>query len=89
MKAEVKLEHLNTERGKYKILRNLCKILNIRIISVDVPNRILSFVFQNQVAFEQVKKELKRLGYPINEILQIRDNRKNKRSDLEKWSPSL
>ena len=89
MKAEVKLEHLNTERGKNKISRNLCKILNIRIISVDVPNRILSFVFQNQVAFEQVKKELKRLGYPINEILQIRDNRKHKRSDLEKWSPSL
>ena len=89
MKAEVKLDHLKTEQGKYRISRNLCKILNIRIISVDVPNRILSFVFQNQLAFEQVKKELKRLGYPIKEILQVRDNRKQKRSDLEKWSPSL
>ena len=89
MKAEVKLDHLNTEQGKYRILRNLYKILNIRIINVDVPNRVLSFVFQNQVAFEQVKKELKRLGYPINEILRIRDDRKHKRLDLEKWSPSL
>ena len=89
MKAQVKLDHLNTERGKYKILRNLCKILNIRIISIDVPNRILSFVFQNQPAFDQVRRELKRLGYPIKEILQVRDNRKNKKPEHEKWSPSL
>ena len=76
MKAKVKLDNLNSESGKFKILRNLCRILDIRIISIDVRKNVLSFAYQNQNTFEQVKNELRRLGYPIIKILKIKENRK-------------
>ena len=76
MKATVKLDNLNSEVGKFKILRNLCRILDIRVIRVDVRKNVLSFAYQNQQSFEQVKNELKRLGYPIIKILKIKENGK-------------
>ena len=76
MKATVKLDNLNSELGKYKILRNLCRILDIRVIGIDVRKNVLSFAYQNQQSFEQVKNELRRLGYPINKILKVRENKK-------------
>lgn len=75
MKAKLELDNLNSESGKFKILRNLCRILDIRIINIDVRKNILSFAYQNQSAFDQVKDELRRLGYPVKKILKIQGSR--------------
>lgn len=76
MKATVKLENPLNENNKSRIKRNLCRIMNIRIVSIDIRRNVLSFVYQNQNTFDQVRNELKRLGYPIKEILQIKKHKK-------------
>ena len=78
MKAKLKLDKPINEKGKSTIIRNLCRILDIRIISIDIRKNVLSFVYQNQGSFEQVRSELKRLGYPIKEILQIKKGEKER-----------
>ena len=76
MKAKLKLDKQINEKSKSTIVRNLCRILDIRITNIDIRKNVLSFVYQNQGSFEQVRNELKRLGYPIREILQIKNDRK-------------
>jgi hypothetical protein len=65
MKAMAYLKNLKCEEEKKTILRNLGRILDIRIIYIDLNNGILFFLYANPMAFEKVKQELLRIGYPI------------------------
>ena len=68
MKAVAKLKNLESESCKNTIIRNLHRILDIRIINIDVEKRTMSFLYANPMSFQQVKKELQRIGYPISEV---------------------
>jgi len=67
MKAHVTLKNLDSESCKPIITRNLKRILDIRIIDIDIENGILDFLYSGQKAYEKVKKELGRIGYPIQQ----------------------
>lgn len=65
MRAHATLKNVDSESCKPIIMRNLNRILDIRIIDVDVEHGILHFLYNGQKALENVKKELCRIGYPI------------------------
>ena len=67
MKAHATLKNLDSESCKHIIVRNLNRILDIRIIDIDVENGILHFLYNGRKALEQVKKELGRIGYPVQQ----------------------
>lgn len=68
MKAMAKLKNLESESCKNTIIRNLNRILDIRIINIDVENSTMLFLFANPISLQHVKQELKRIGYPICEV---------------------
>ncbi len=65
MKAIANIRNLESEKGKNTILRNLGRILDICIIDIDIDNGLLFFLYANPLAFEKVKQELFRIGYPL------------------------
>jgi hypothetical protein len=65
MKAHATLKNVDSESCKPIIMRNLNRILDIHIIDIDIENGILNFLCNGQLTFEKVKKELSRIGYPI------------------------
>jgi hypothetical protein len=65
MKALATLKNVDSDSTKKTIVRNLSRILDIRIIDIDIENGILCFLHTGQKAFDQVKKELGRIGHPI------------------------
>ncbi|MEO0527865.1 MAG: hypothetical protein AAFZ89_11600 [Bacteroidota bacterium] len=65
MRALAKLKHLETEECRQKIIRNLSRIMDIRIIAIDIDTQILYFLFEGPLTFDKVKQELWRIGYPI------------------------
>ncbi|MEB8328871.1 hypothetical protein OO009_05850 [Flavobacteriaceae bacterium KMM 6897] len=66
MKAIAKLEHLKSDEDKRIITRNLSRILNVRILDIDVENQKIFFLYATPLTFQQVKQELWRIGFPIN-----------------------
>lgn len=56
------------------ILRNLSRILDIRVIDIDIENGILHFLYINPIGLQRVKQELTRIGFSI-EPLNIRPSR--------------
>ncbi|MGB3149089.1 MAG: hypothetical protein WBB27_00385 [Maribacter sp.] len=69
MKAHATLKNMDSESCKPIISRNLNRILDIRIIDIDVEHSILHFLYNGNKAFEKVKNELGRIGYPILECI--------------------
>lgn len=67
MRATARLNDLESSDGKHKIVRNLSRILDIRILDIDLENRTVSLVYDSKLAFEKVKIELRRIGFPIGE----------------------
>ncbi|MBC8766754.1 hypothetical protein MWU78_14245 [Arenibacter sp. F26102] len=65
MKAIAKIGNLISESDKRVILRNLSRIMDIRIINLEVDTGRLIFFYYSPIALEQVKQELWRIGYPI------------------------
>ncbi len=90
MKARVQLSNLSSERGKMTIIRNLSRIMDIRIVEIDLKERVLSFLYQNNKAYEDVKKELKRIGHPIEKVLlTISGKKRRMRSSYDNWEASF
>ena len=65
MRALAKLQNLKSDECKRTIIRNLSKILDIRIIDIDVENKMIFFLYESPISFEKVKQELWRIGYPM------------------------
>ena len=65
MKATVKIKDLKYSEGKHMIVRNLSRIMDIRILDINVESRTISLIYDSDLAFEKVKSELRRIGYPI------------------------
>ena len=69
MKAIAQIEKLNSDQCKHIIVRNLSRIMDIRILDIDLENKTLSFVYESIAAFDKVKRELWRIGYPLNQLI--------------------
>ncbi|WP_289645008.1 hypothetical protein [Maribacter aestuarii] len=67
MKAHATLKNLDSESCKPVIIRNLNRILDIRILDIDVERGILHFLCNGQLALDKVKKELSRIGFPVQQ----------------------
>jgi len=66
MKATAKINNLTSLEGKHIIVRNLSRILDIRIMDIDVESRTVTLVYDSILAFEKAKNELRRIGFPIS-----------------------
>ena len=69
MKAIAEIEKLNSDMCKKTIRRNLSRIMDIRILDIDLDKKTLSFVYDSITAIEKVKRELWRIGYPLNQLI--------------------
>ena len=65
MKALATLKNVDSDSCKSVIVRNLSRILDIRIIDIDVQNGIIQFLYNSANSLRHVKNELARLGYPM------------------------
>lgn len=80
MKTKVRLQKLSTEDDKNTILRNLAKIMDIRVVELDLKTRLLCFKHRNDLVYKKVKQELSRIGYPIQKVLgkEIKEQKKGR-----------
>lgn len=65
MRATAQLQGFSSESCKYIIVRNVSRILDVRILDIDVERRTVSFVYDSVVALEKAKRELWRIGFPV------------------------
>lgn len=65
MRATAQLNDLKSPDEKHIIVRNLSRILDLRILDIDVESRTVSLVYDSILAFEKAKNELRRIGFPI------------------------
>ncbi|MEP3208693.1 MAG: hypothetical protein ABJN95_05880 [Maribacter sp.] len=67
MKASAKIDSLKSAASKSCIVRNLSRILDLRILDIDLEKKTIHFVYDSLLAFENAKRELLRIGYPISQ----------------------
>lgn len=67
MKATAKIEDLKSIESQNTIIRNLSRILDIRIVDIDIIGGMVSFLYDSPGCFEKVKQELRRIGHPITD----------------------
>ena len=81
---------MSSEDDKTTILRNLGKIMDVRVVEFDVVRQLLCFLCRNDQSFEEVKHELSRIGFPITEVLVKQKNGKKRRATAyENWEPDF
>lgn len=66
MKARVSIPRLRSENSAHIVIRNLSRILDIKVVDLDVENGYLTFICETKLAFNKVKNELLGIGYPMN-----------------------
>jgi hypothetical protein len=69
MKAIAQIEKLNSDRCKHIIVRNLSRIMDIKILDIDLEKKTISFVYESIAAIDKVKRELWRIGYPLDQLI--------------------
>ncbi|MDO6602386.1 hypothetical protein SAMN03080594_103225 [Arenibacter palladensis] len=65
MTTLLKVEQLISEESKNIISRNLSRILDLRILDIDVINKTIALVYNNPYVLDKAKKELGRVGYSL------------------------
>ncbi|MCE2611550.1 hypothetical protein LVD13_01105 [Flavobacteriaceae bacterium D16] len=69
MEACVRLINLTNLTDSKLIERNLHRILDVSLISFDLDNHALRFHYDDPGVYDEVIRELKRLGYPVDKCL--------------------
>ncbi|MGB5553540.1 MAG: hypothetical protein WBM83_02700 [Flavobacteriaceae bacterium] len=65
MRATAQLKDLSSDTCKHTIVRNLSRILDIRIVDIDTDSKSITFLYNSVLALEKVKRELLNIGFPI------------------------
>lgn len=68
MKAQASLKNMNSSDGTRIIIRNLARILDLRVINIDTDNHLLTFVYSDPRVIEKVRQELRRIGFPVRSL---------------------
>ena len=69
MEACVRLISLTNLTDSKLIERNLHRILDVSLISFDLEKQALRFHYDNPKVYDEVIRELKRLGHPVDKCL--------------------
>ncbi len=69
MEACVRLSNVKTLRDSKRIERNLHRILDVSLISIDIQDQVLRFHYDDPGVYEEVVQELKRLDHHITKCL--------------------
>ncbi len=70
MRAQATLRNISSERCRQIIIRNLARIMDIRIVDLDLDSRLLTFLYARPSALRKVRQELERIGFPIRSMNQ-------------------
>lgn len=65
MRAIIEIQELKTIEFKRCIVRNLSRIMDIKILDICLESKTLSIVYETPMALAKVKMELKRINAPI------------------------
>lgn len=65
MKVVAKIKNLQSDNERHIIIRNLSRILDIKVLEIDVENGRLLFLYASPFALQKVKQELSRIGCPM------------------------
>ncbi|MBT8185273.1 MAG: hypothetical protein KJN76_10560 [Eudoraea sp.] len=65
MKAIAQIKHLNCDEEKRIVIRNLSRIMDIKIFDIDIENGRIYFGYTTPIALYKVKQELSRIGHPV------------------------
>ena len=65
MKAVAQIKNLNGYEEKNILLRNLSRIMDIKIIDIDIEKGLLFFLYASPLTFQKVRQELLRIGHPM------------------------
>ena len=65
MTTLLKVEQLISEESKNVISRNLSRILDLRILDIDIINKTILLVYSSPLILDKVEKELGRVGYSL------------------------
>lgn len=65
MRAKAQIAGLMDMASWHKVQRNLARIMDIRILDMDIGHQTLKLVYDSPRAFERAKQELQRIGCPI------------------------
>ena len=69
MEACVRISNLKNLQDSKRIERNLHRILDVSLISIDIEKQVLSFHYDDAGVYEEVILELKRLGNPMDKCI--------------------
>jgi len=67
VKAIAQINNLKSVDSINCIIRNLSRILDLRILDIDLESKTIHFVYDSKLAFEKAKHELLSIGYPISQ----------------------
>ncbi|WP_339627906.1 hypothetical protein [uncultured Maribacter sp.] len=59
------IKNLIGNEEKNTVLRNLSRIMDIKIIDIDIDNGVLIFLYPSPLVFQKVRQELLRIGHPM------------------------
>lgn len=65
MKAQATLKNMSSTDCSRIILRNLARIMELRVINLDTETHLLTFLYSDPRVIQKVRQELRRIGFPV------------------------
>ena len=78
----MKRADINKDWYKCKICKNLARIMDVKVVNVNFEKRTISIIYDNPKALISVMDELRRIGYPVKDIIKSSKASLTKRSKL-------
>ncbi len=60
--------NITSDRCKEVILRNLSRIMDMRVINFDMDAKLLTFLYTDSTVLRKIQQELRRIGFPIQHL---------------------
>lgn len=68
VRAQATLNNVSSDECRHTIARNLARIMDMRIVDLDIENHLLTFLYSSPLALRKIVQELRRIGYPIQRL---------------------
>ncbi len=64
MRVNLKIQNLQSDECQRVIERNLSRILDMRIVNVDLRKRVISIIYDSPEVLDKIVRELWSIGFP-------------------------